>query len=44
LKPGQLEFIWRLGFDYWNLIDYRMNDIAHYEDPKVAKPVISDAL
>jgi hypothetical protein len=24
LKIGQLEFIWSLGFGYWNLIDYGM--------------------
>jgi len=44
LRLGQLEFTWRLGFDHWNLIDYRMNDIGYYEDLKVAKLVISDAL
>jgi hypothetical protein len=27
------------GFGYWNLIDYRMNDIGHGKDSKVAKLV-----
>jgi hypothetical protein len=44
VKIGQLEFIWRLGFDYWNLIDFRISDIAHCEDSKLAKPVTTDEI